>query len=165
MDEDAPTSALPGDAFGSILRLLPLPSQLSVAGVCRAWQEGTRAYFAEERRLDLSGVCTMLTDDALQAIVQLRPQLCELNLYGCRRISDRGLAVLHGCRSLRRLNICCLPLVTSEGVAALTQAVHLDDLDLSGCTGLCLDVPALTKHFEQYLEMSLDEDGLDAVQG
>jgi len=75
------------------------------------------------------------------------------------------LLALHPCRTIRRLNIGCLPLVTSEGIAALAQALDLHDLELSGCTGMRLDVPSLTRHFERFLEMSTDEDGLDAVQG
>jgi hypothetical protein len=97
--------------------------------------------------------------------VKQRPQLLELSLFGCRRISDRGLLSLHSCTTIRRLNIGCLPLVTSEGIAALAQALDLHDLELSGCTGMRLDVPSLTRHFERFLELSTDEDGLDAVQG
>ena len=181
-------SVLDADALSAVLRLLTLRAQLRVSAVCRTWREGAMLHFAHERNLDVRtggaaiagpyGVpggagrqrdacyTNLLTDAALSRLVAHRPRLEALLLMQCARLTDDGLAALHGCACLRRLNLAMCTGVTERGVAALIDALPaLDDLELAGCSRVRLDVPALSAKFERFVELSEDADGLDAVQG
>ncbi|RXH76503.1 hypothetical protein DVH24_019391 [Malus domestica] len=75
--------------------------------------------------LNVSG-CKNLSDKSLQLIAQNYPELQLLNLTRCVKLTDSGLQqILHGCPSLHSLNLYALSRcvrVTDVGVIAVAQA-------------------------------------------
>ena len=73
--------------------------------------------------LELRGLAA-LTDDAVDAISQYLGGLCELSLYGCRRLTDKGLIHLSGteCPNLRYLNMTGAYKLTDNGRRCLLSS-------------------------------------------
>ena len=67
------------------------------------------------------------------------------------------------------INICCLPLVSADGVGSMCDALEtasaaLQSLELSGCTRI--RETELVGRFGRFLELAdEEEDGLGACQG
>jgi hypothetical protein len=82
-------------------------------------------------RLNLDG-CDRLSDDGL-AHLERMPQIEELDLSGWRsRITDRGLLVLRHLKKLRRFQMAWPQRVTDTGVANLRECPDLEDVGLMG---------------------------------
>lgn len=82
-------------------------------------------------RLDLDG-CRRVTDAGL-AHLERMPQLEELNLSGWHSpITDRGLAVLRHLKNLRRFDMAWPQRVTDAGLAHLQDCVELERVTLMG---------------------------------
>ena len=64
--------------------------------------------------LDLSAVYEYITDEILQGITRRLPDLQELNLLGCYKVSDAGLAHLSGLPKLQKLNLRGCENITDE---------------------------------------------------
>ena len=84
------------------------------------------------RALDVSD-CENLTDDAAAELPRLSETLTDLNLDGCRAVTDRGAASLGALTALRELNLGNCPEVTDAGVASLRALTGLERLSLRGC--------------------------------
>lgn len=82
-------------------------------------------------RLDLDG-CTRVTDAGL-AHLERMPQLEELNLSGWHsQITDRGLAVLRHLKKLRRFDMAWPQRVSDAGMANLRDCIALESVNLMG---------------------------------
>ena len=82
-------------------------------------------------RLNLDG-CDRLTDDGV-AHLERMPQLEELNLSGWHsQITDSGLQVLEYLKKLRRFDMAWPQRVTDAGIAHLRGGVELEEVSLMG---------------------------------
>jgi hypothetical protein len=81
------------------------------------------------RRLRLT-YCSWLRSEGLEAFARL-PELEELEITRCARLTDAEVAELGASRSVQRLALQWCPLVTAEALTALT-AVPLRELDVYG---------------------------------
>ncbi|XP_028948756.1 F-box protein At3g58530-like isoform X6 [Malus domestica] len=86
--------------------------------------------------LNVSG-CKNLSDKSLQLIAQNYPELQLLNLTRCVKLTDSGLQqILHGCPSLHSLNLYALSSFTDEAYKKISLLSHLKFLDLCGAQNL-----------------------------
>ena len=98
--------------------------------------------------------CWRLTDNALVAIGKLgkrqaarakkspaSPQLVLLDLGGCSRITDAGLASLQpGCDALQQLDLRGCGKVSAEGVAAVLRSCRrLEQVNINACGAILCD--------------------------
>lgn len=82
-------------------------------------------------RLDLDG-CERVTDEGLAHLDRM-PQLEELNLSGWKSpITDSGMAVLRHLKKLRRLEMAWPQRVTDAGMANLQDCTELESVNLMG---------------------------------
>ena len=66
-----------------------------------------------------------MADKCLSALVTASPDLEDLNLGSCDRVTDTGLRVLHGLASLTSLNLQFCDRLTDAGIAELAEALPL----------------------------------------
>lgn len=86
--------------------------------------------------LNLSG-CKNITDQSLWLISQNFVELVELNLTRCVKITDSGLLhILMKCSSLQSLNLYALSSLTDEAYKKIYLLTHLKFLDLCGAQNL-----------------------------
>ena len=74
---------------------------------------------------------TDIGDDDLESIHELS-RLKSLNLSGCSRITDKGLAYVAKLKQLRVLNLTGCDQITNTGLLHVAQLTQLTSLDLSG---------------------------------
>ena len=75
----------------------------------------------------------VVTDKALALLAGM--PLVELSLTGCRGFGAEGMRVVAGLRGLRRLRIHAPDGMPSEGLRALAELPHLEELELDGLGG------------------------------
>lgn len=80
--------------------------------------------------LNLSKFYFSVTDEALAEIVELFPNIKELNLAGCTRITDAGLAHIEGLKKLQSLNLDSCYGITDAGFVHLKGLSDLQKLNL-----------------------------------
>ncbi|XP_044738222.1 jmjC domain-containing histone demethylation protein 1-like isoform X2 [Chrysoperla carnea] len=80
------------------------------------------------KKLDLSG--TDISDVALRYVAQYLPQVSELILSSCARVSDAGVAQLSSINTLTNLDLSCCKLITEVSLDHLTKCANLTRLDL-----------------------------------
>jgi hypothetical protein len=101
----------------------------------------------ELRKLGLSQ-CDLITDRGLEPLASL-DQLEELSLGWCRLVTDRGIELLTvqpgRASNLTILRLARIP-ITDTGVEHLARLVALEELDLSGCSGVGSAALAKTLH-------------------
>ena len=93
-------------------------------------------------------------DSGLRVIASNLVALKEINLSGCKKVSDRGLSELgHCCRNLKSINLRGCSSINESGHWALCELEHctkLTEIDLSHCIYLSdVGVVALTKRCPQ----------------
>lgn len=59
--------------------------------------------------------------------------LTSLNLKGCYRLSDKGLATIGKLTTLIKLDLSLVPRLTTEGIAILRHLTKLEDFRITGC--------------------------------
>ncbi len=86
--------------------------------------------------LNLSIHKDTLTDEDLLKELQENPEITELILGNCIKITDAGLAPLKNFQWLTHLNLFCCKQITDAGLQHLVGLTQLKTLDLRGCTQL-----------------------------
>ena len=81
--------------------------------------------------IDLSG-CKLITDKGLQSLEKLN-HLTDLKLSECKQITDKGLQSLKKLNHLTVLDLSACKLITDEVLQSLEKLNHLTDLNLAGC--------------------------------
>ncbi|XP_044731128.1 protein AMN1 homolog [Chrysoperla carnea] len=82
--------------------------------------------------------CDLVTDDLIQVIAKDCPNLVQLNIGGCKNVSDLGLLELcESCKYLRALDI-SYSKVTTKGIKIFVYKLgfQLTDLRLNNCDGV-----------------------------
>ena len=172
------------DALPLVLSCLGSQRSICTAAmVSRAWREASATALSSVVHLDLRFAATELSDEKLLHLLRRPPSgawpcLLSVNLAGCALISDSGLQGFGRklMPTLVDINICCLPLVSADGVGAMCEALEsasaapdnlacsLQSLELSGCTRI--RETELVSRFGRFLELAdEEEDGLGACQG
>ena len=155
------------DAICSVLSHTSLASTLSAARVSREWHAAVwNHHLGGLHALDLRKHSGSLTNERLLLILKACPRLKELNLFGCRQLTDESVrAVASLCPELVSLNVGCIPNVSADcmGAAADALSTTLVDLELSGCTGI--SEYDLIQRFARFLDLDEDESGLSKCQG
>eukprot|EP00941_MAST-03F_sp_MAST-3F-sp1_P000797 g797.t1 len=94
-----------------------------------------------------------ITNSMVQELAEMVPYMTNLNLSGCKEVTDVGLwALARSCSQLRRLNFRNMPQITHVGLRSISlRCLQLTDIDMSnnvamndqglrvlaaGCTGL-----------------------------
>uniref|UniRef100_A0A6N2MQF4 F-box/LRR-repeat protein 15-like leucin rich repeat domain-containing protein n=1 Tax=Salix viminalis TaxID=40686 RepID=A0A6N2MQF4_SALVM len=86
--------------------------------------------------LNLSG-CKTISDKALQIIAENHQDLESLNLTRCVKLTDGGLQqILSKCSSLQSLNLYALSSLTDKTYKKISSLPHLKFLDLCGAQNL-----------------------------
>lgn len=163
------TRTLGGHADGISLVLSRLsPQQIATAGaVSHCWRSASCTALAGVTHLDMRPSSTHLDDERLASLLRKTSGLQNLNISGCKDITDNGLLPLceQCCMQLVELNVACLPNITADGASRICDALpDLVGLELAGCTGI--RESDLVARFSKFLELAdEDEDGLGACQG
>ena len=79
---------------------------------------------------------TEITDDNLGQFVGHYPNLQALNLAGCSRITDVGLALLLRCTNLQTLYLAGCTNIRDAGLAHLSHCTNLQTLYIAGCINI-----------------------------
>lgn len=165
------------DALPLVLSCLGSQRSICTAAmVSRAWREASATALSSVAHLDLRYASSQLSDELFLDLLRRPPSgawpcLISVNLAGCALLSD---AALQGFSrklmpKLVDINICCLPLVSADGVGSMCDALEtasaaLQSLELSGCTRI--RETELVSRFGRFLELAdEEEDGLGACQG
>lgn len=129
---------LTDEAIVNISHLTSLET-LSLAG-CRCLTDRSLTAISglfRMRKLDMSQ-CDLITDGGLDEMAQLE-ELEELSLGWCRSITDDGVDNLSSqagrSENLRLLSLARIP-ITDAGVVSLGKLGALEELNLSGCSGM-----------------------------
>ena len=167
LDQSSSTSASSSQhVIALALHPLPLQALAAAGAVSQLWHEAVAEVHGSTGSLDLSPFAAHMNDELLVGIVSRVPLLRELNVSSCVRITDKGIACLPRlCPGLYSINLACLPLITADGVSAVSDALgaQLTSLELAGCSAI--SEAALIQRFGRFLELDDDEDGLAKVQG
>jgi hypothetical protein len=83
--------------------------------------------------LDLSPLGAKVTDQTLAQIVEIFPNMRNLNLRGCYKITDAGLVHLKDLTKLTYLNLVNCWHITDAGLEYLKDLTHLTKLNLVNC--------------------------------
>jgi len=77
---------------------------------------------------------TTISDAFIFAFCRFAPELTQIRLDGCQRLSDNALRLLaDGCPKLTVLSLAKCEWVTDQGVEALSRLPQLQAVDLSDC--------------------------------
>jgi len=80
---------------------------------------------------------TAVTDKSIVGVANLCPNIEELNLYGCSKISDQSLETLcRKCHLLRVLDLSMCQGLTDHGLKYLALCRDLESLQLYDCIGI-----------------------------
>ena len=124
-------------SLGALLRALPQETSHSSREAAAHPASPSRVLASEGRRrtdaatsftgaalthLDVRG--SLIGDESLDAIADFLPGLVDLCAFGCRRLTDRGLAALSGltCENLRKLNTVGAYKCTDAALQCLLQS-------------------------------------------
>ena len=124
-------------SLGALLRALPQETSHSSREAAAHPASPSRVLVSEGRRrtdaaasftgaalthLDVRG--SLIGDESLDAIADFLPGLVDLCAFGCRRLTDRGLAALSGltCENLRKLNTVGAYKCTDAALQCLLQS-------------------------------------------
>jgi len=91
------------------------------------------------RLRELQVAYTSVTDKSIEGVANLCPNVTELNLYGCVKITDRSLEALSLCKHLRNLDLSMCQLVTDNGVRFLVNCSQLESLQLYDCISVTVN--------------------------
>ena len=86
-------------------------------------------YKSAPLKLNLYKFKDNVTDEILGTMVELFPQLEEIDLFNCQKITDAGIAHLKGLTNLQNLNLGRIN-ITEAGVAHLAGIMQLKTLKL-----------------------------------
>ncbi len=84
----------------------------------------------KKNRLDLSKSKDTLTDDALRQALEANPEITELSVFNCQKITDAGLAPLKNFQWLTSLNLGACSQLTYGGLRQLAGLTQLSSLNL-----------------------------------
>ncbi len=87
----------------------------------------------KKNKLDLSARKDDLTDAELLEALEANPEITELKLYECKKITDAGLAPLKNFQWLTSLNLYHCNQLTNAGLQHLKSLTQLTSLSLSSC--------------------------------
>lgn len=99
----------------------------------RAWQGGIAQMFAMTRHLMPRPIAS-ISDEQIEQLVELYPNVVRLDLSRCISISDRALSAIARLKQLQRLDLSGGSRLTPQGLRSLRQLCELSDLVLAHCS-------------------------------
>jgi len=124
--------------LGKVVHCCPSLRKVELFGCSSITDEGI-AMLAKCRKLDFLNVraCRLISDASIDALVHGCPSLHTMNLTGCKRLSNKGLAGLSQCPNMHSLTLSGCSQISDAGLAwVVSGCQQLQELNLQGCHGI-----------------------------
>ena len=127
----APAAVMQHDALSSVLSNVSLPQLVTASKVSNDWHAAVYSgVLASLEVLDLRAHAGVLTDEMLAQLLRACPLLKELNLFGCKSLTNASVSAISAhCPRLTSLNLGCIPTITADELQQCVAQLPITDLE------------------------------------